>query len=99
MPGTSRLGRWLGRCDRRNLLGAVIFQRGVVERVAVPALHELAQPLVQPLPRTLAALQHTLQAVLLARRRPLATTSLGPPKDAANQLGPALTFFRLAGGV
>jgi len=60
-------------------------------------LHELAQALVQALARTLAAFEHALQAVLLARRRPLAATALGATQDAGDQLGPALAFFGLAG--
>ena len=54
--------------------------------VAGPAAYELAEALVQALPRLPTALQHTLQAVFLASAGPLAAAALGAAHNLVDQL-------------
>ncbi len=75
---------------RRGSVGGLVDGDRVVRDVAVPRRHELLHALVQPRDVAAVGLQHALQAVLLARRRPLAAAALESAGELLDGLRPAL---------
>ena len=71
----------------RRASAARVDRDRVVGDVAVPRRHELPHALVQPRDVAAVGLQHALQAVLLARRRPLAAAALQAARELLDGLG------------